>query len=69
MLVCNGFRAVLKVPSPNDQFQEIEMQVDVSVKVTVSGVVPDRGEPVKPAAWDWCRPSDRDEGYPRLLSS
>ena len=44
-----GFLAVAFTdePSPNDQDQEVGVLVEVSVKVTFSGAVPDTGVPVK----------------------
>jgi hypothetical protein len=45
--VCDGFSLVEVLPSPKSQLQEVGEPVDVSVKVTASGAVPDFGVPVK----------------------
>ena len=42
-----GFCVVLYVESPNDQFHEVGLLVDVSVNVTSSGGLPVAGAPVK----------------------
>ena len=44
-----GFLAVLELPSPNDQLQEVGVFVDESVNVTVNGAVPEVGVPENPA--------------------
>ena len=41
--------SVLVFPSPNDQFQEFGVLVDVSLKATVSGAGPVVGVPENPA--------------------
>jgi predicted ester cyclase len=43
--VCDGFWAVEFPPSPNDHDQLVGEPVEVSVKVTFNGAVPERGEP------------------------
>ena len=49
--VCTGFFivALTSEPSPNDQFHEIGVFVEVSVNFTVNGAGPEVGIPVKPA--------------------
>jgi hypothetical protein len=44
-----GFWAVLVLPSPNDQLQEVGVFVDESVNETLNGAVPEVGVPENPA--------------------
>ena len=44
-----GFLAVLELPSPNDQLQEVGVFVDESVNETLNGAVPEVGVPENPA--------------------
>lgn len=48
MYVHDGFSVVLVFPSPKLQLHEVAF-AEASVKVTVSGAVPDAGEAVKEA--------------------
>jgi hypothetical protein len=47
--LCDGFLRVAVPPSPKFQSHEVGELVDVSVNVTVSGIVPDVGEAMKSA--------------------
>lgn len=48
--LCDGFSRVAVPPSPKVQAQEVGELVDVSVNVTISGLVPEVGEAMKLAA-------------------
>ena len=48
--LANGDVALLELPSPNSQLRSLMSPVEVSLKVTVKGAVPEVGEAVKPAA-------------------
>ena len=45
--MCVGFFSVLELSSPNNQFHDIGVFVEVSVNATVNGAVPDNGVAVK----------------------
>lgn len=47
--MCEGFCAVDVAPSPSPHSQEVGLLVDVSVKFTVRGVVPELGDILKDA--------------------